>query len=193
MLPWAFPQPLVSLRGRPLSNSFFFIFLERGWCVIPKCLQKTYLKTTWGLFRDWKISGGTRDILGWPQMNCGIMESLQVCHICQNTSQMKQPILVPRKEEKFAAWSKAGISLFSLVIKNDSCSYLYLKTSGVSFLDLDVVCQASHMSHHLYFNTLIWTIPTEVFWYCFKKVLLCFNLSGTSVQFRLNPFVSRPN
>lgn len=68
---------------------------------------------------------------------------------------MKQHILVPRKEEKLAAWSKAGISLFNLVTKNVSCSDLFLKTSGVSFLDLDVVCQASHMSHRLYFNTLI--------------------------------------
>lgn len=71
------------------------------------------------------------------------------------TSQMKQPILVPRKDEKLAAWSKAGISLFNLVTKNVSCSDLFLKTSRISFLDLDVVCQAFHMSHHLYFNALI--------------------------------------
>jgi len=84
------------------------------------------------------------------------------------TSQTKQPILVAQKREKLAAWSKVGISFFNLVKKKYFLFDMFLKSSRISFSDLDVCCQTFYMSHHLLFNAFIRDIPIRVFWVCFK-------------------------
>lgn len=72
-----------------------------------------------------KFQRGTRHILDLPQMNCGIIECLKVCHMWQNTDKWNNPYWWYREGKKLAAWSKVSINLFNLVENNASCLEIF--------------------------------------------------------------------